>query len=145
MTTLAERFNLALHAKAARETAASQADLARYCGVATPSVSNWFTGATTSLKAHTLLLAADYLGVRPKWLLDGTGPMLASQIPAHQPTPPSLHDAIGVMAVAMRAMPPAARAALSANLAGWAESGGGEPWGGLVLALLSQPASRKLA
>jgi transcriptional regulator with XRE-family HTH domain len=71
---LANRFQRALDAKIAR-TGGSQADLARYCGKRAPSVSGWFTGETKSLKADSLVLAAEYLGVRAHWLLTGKGPM----------------------------------------------------------------------
>lgn len=74
MTSLADRLQLALSQK----PGATQADLARACGVKPPSVSDWFTGATKSLKARPLRLAAQFLGVRPEWLETGQEPMRSS-------------------------------------------------------------------
>lgn len=51
-----------------------RAELARHCGVKPPSVSDWFTGKTLSLNAETVIKAAEFLGVRPYWLLTGKGP-----------------------------------------------------------------------
>lgn len=53
----------------------SQADLARSCKIKAPSVSDWFSGATKTLKGSNLLNAATYLGVSPQWLATGQGPM----------------------------------------------------------------------
>lgn len=72
MRTISERLQIALDAMTPR---GSQADLMRACGVSNASVSNWFSGKTKSIKGLNLLLAAEYLGVRPIWLAAGTGPM----------------------------------------------------------------------
>lgn len=85
MSTLADRLRAALRGK----TGATQAGLARHCGVKPPSVSDWLRGETAELKAASLLMAAEYLEVRPRWLLDGTGPMRA-QGPQGDPPPPTL-------------------------------------------------------
>lgn len=69
MRTLAERLQEAL----ARKPGGSQAALARFCRVQGPSVSNWFTGETKTLKAGSLRLAAEYLGVSRDWLETGKG------------------------------------------------------------------------
>lgn len=71
MTSLATRLQKAL----AQKPDGSQAELARHCKTSAASVSNWFTGETKTLKAQSLVLAAEYLSVRPRWLLDGRGPM----------------------------------------------------------------------
>jgi transcriptional regulator with XRE-family HTH domain len=68
MESLAERLRYALDRKGG-----TQADLARACNIATPSVSNWFTGQTKSLRADTLRNAAWYLGVNRDWLATGQG------------------------------------------------------------------------
>jgi hypothetical protein len=102
-TTLSERLILALAKKAENDVAATQAALARHCGVKAPSVSDWFTGETKVLRAASLVRAAEYLGVRPLWLLEGSGPMTADASP--QPpsdagpttTPPSLATALPVV------------------------------------------------
>jgi len=54
----------------------SQADLAREIDVAQPSVNNWATGETKSLRAEVAVKAAKALGVRVEWLVFGSGPML---------------------------------------------------------------------
>lgn len=72
MNTLADRLRLAM---ATRIPPCIQADLVKACGVKGSSVSNWFSGETKRLKAESAILAADYLRVRPRWLIDGTGPM----------------------------------------------------------------------
>ncbi|MEK8025022.1 helix-turn-helix domain-containing protein [Pseudaquabacterium rugosum] len=119
-----------------------QADLARYCGVARPSVSDWFRGETKTLKAATLILAAEYLGVRPRWLLDGVGPMRDQGAPAAPaPTAPTLGEALEVLGIALAAAPPDMREAAAANLAGLARAGGQGPWTGLVLQLLQAGAA----
>ena len=59
----------------AQKRGGSQSDMARACGVKQPSVSAWLSGRTKTLKASTLLKAAKYLGVLPRWLAEGLGPM----------------------------------------------------------------------
>lgn len=71
MSTLADRVRTAL---AFRNM--SQADLAREIDVAQPSVNNWATGETKSLRAEVAVKAAKALGVRVEWLVFGSGPML---------------------------------------------------------------------
>lgn len=69
MKTLQERLQWAL----ARKPGATQADLARACKVKAPSVTDWFSGKTKSLKADSLRLAASFLGVNRDWLQTGLG------------------------------------------------------------------------
>ena len=73
MTTLEARLRLAFDP--ARH---SQADLARHCGIKPPSVADWFSGKTKSLKAESVILAAEYLQLHPLWLATGRGPMRIS-------------------------------------------------------------------
>lgn len=73
MTTLSERMKEALEG-----SGASPADLARACQVKPPSVSNWLSGETKSLKASTAIRAAEFLGVNQLWLTEGRGPMRPS-------------------------------------------------------------------
>lgn len=87
MSSLADRlskaFDPAIHSKA---------DLARSAGVKAPSVSDWFTGDTKSLKAAPLVKAAMYLGVSPLWLATGEGPMkphIAAPAPMAAEPPPT--------------------------------------------------------
>lgn len=62
MSTLAGRLQQVLDAK----PGASQAELARRCGARGPSVSDWFRRETKTLKAKSLVLAAEYLEVRAR-------------------------------------------------------------------------------
>lgn len=51
----------------------SQVGLARACGISQPSVNDWFSGKTKSLRAETARRAAAYLQCDPFWLANGTG------------------------------------------------------------------------
>jgi transcriptional regulator with XRE-family HTH domain len=70
MTMLSERIKTAMG-----DAGFSQADLAAACNVKPPSVNDWLSGKTKSLKAATAHRAADFLGVNFLWLTEGTGPM----------------------------------------------------------------------
>ncbi len=74
MTTLASRLQAAL---STLHPPATQAELAKACGVSAPSVSDWFSGETRALKANSAAKAAAFLQVRLEWLLYGVGPMRA--------------------------------------------------------------------
>lgn len=71
MTTLQQRF--AILAK--RRPDVVQADLARVAGVKPPSVNDWFSGKTKSLKGNTAAKVAKHYGVSVQWLTTGEGPM----------------------------------------------------------------------
>lgn len=75
MNTLKERLEKALKGPPKR----TKASLAKACGIAAPSVSDWFSGKTKTLEASNLLAAANFLKVNPRWLADGIGPMYDSQ------------------------------------------------------------------
>lgn len=90
MNTLRERLAIAL----AKKRGGSQAGLARACHVTGPSVSDWFSGKTKTMKAATLLAAARYLGVSATWLESGLGPMHAAEatilsVAEPEPRPPA--------------------------------------------------------
>jgi len=68
MSSLADRVNARL-----RVTGLSPADLAREVGVKAPSVSNWLSGKTKTIKGEFLLLAAQALQCSPRWLSTGHG------------------------------------------------------------------------
>lgn len=53
----------------------SQAALARAVGIAQPTVNNWLSGQTKTIRGDLLILVANHLHVRPEWLANGTGPM----------------------------------------------------------------------
>jgi transcriptional regulator with XRE-family HTH domain len=53
----------------------SQAELARVCKVAPPSVNDWLSGKSKSMEASKLLAAARLLQVSPDWLATGRGPI----------------------------------------------------------------------
>jgi phage repressor protein C with HTH and peptisase S24 domain len=67
--TLAERLQLAL----SRIEGARPADLARACGVKKPSVSEWLSGATKTLRSDSFRKAAVFLRCRREWLETGIG------------------------------------------------------------------------
>lgn len=109
MSTLQDRMSEALQHRqstASNPNNVNQAELARACGVQPPSVSDWFSGKTKSLRADTALRAAAYLRVRPEWLSDGRGPMIERKTPPAQPLSdhghkllPPLYSWEGMMAV----------------------------------------------
>lgn len=70
MSTLQERLRQILDGP----PKISQAALARACGIKPPSVNDWLSGKTKTIEGQNLLLAADFLGVTPKWLATGRGP-----------------------------------------------------------------------
>jgi hypothetical protein len=51
----------------------SQADIARACGVKTPSVADWINGKTKTLKADSARLGAKLFGCDQNWLATGVG------------------------------------------------------------------------
>jgi transcriptional regulator with XRE-family HTH domain len=57
----------------------SGADLARAVGVKPPSVSDWLSGKSQSLKGENLKRAASKLSVNAAWLSLGEGPMRGSE------------------------------------------------------------------
>ena len=70
MSTLSERIN-----KAMLDVGISQSDLATACKIKSPSVNDWLSGKTKSLKASTATRAAAALGVSVEWLSEGRGKM----------------------------------------------------------------------
>lgn len=68
MNTLADRLTAAMAAKGLRP-----ADLARAAQVKPPSVSDWLTGRTKSIKGENLLRISRALEVDPSWLAHGLG------------------------------------------------------------------------
>lgn len=68
MQSLAVRLRAALDA-----SGLSQADLARRCRVRAPSVSDWLSGESKSMKSAPLLRAAAALNVNALWLATGEG------------------------------------------------------------------------
>lgn len=83
---MAQRFRRALKYRNDLEDGSGprfgQNAIAKAAGVSEPSVSAWFTGATKpdQIKAEPLLRAAQFLRVRPEWLVFGTGPMVTKAI-----------------------------------------------------------------
>lgn len=71
MSTLQERLRQIM----AGPPRVSQAALARACGIKPPSVNDWISGKTKTIEGRNLLLAAEFLGVSPKWLATGRGPI----------------------------------------------------------------------
>jgi transcriptional regulator with XRE-family HTH domain len=82
MEKWAERIKQRLDAGRARGL--TQTGLAKACGVAQPSVSQWFNDndtkpATKMILGDNLIAAARYLGVSPEWIVTGHGQSDASQ------------------------------------------------------------------
>lgn len=69
MKTLKDRIKSALDARGV-----SQTDLAKACGVRPPSVNDWLSGKSRSMKAATAHRAAAFLEVNFLWLTEGIGP-----------------------------------------------------------------------
>lgn len=77
MNTLKDRINWAMSRPLTQgEAARTPAGLARACGIAAASVSNWMTGETQSIKVDNARKAAEYLGVNRDWLAEGIGARL---------------------------------------------------------------------
>ena len=57
--------------------------LAEACSVAAASVSDWRSGKTQTIEGSNLLKAAEFLGVRAKWLAEGLGPMRDTVFASH--------------------------------------------------------------
>ena len=53
--------------------------LAKACGVAPASVSDWLSGKSKTMEGANLVAACEFLKVRPKWLASGVGPMRNDQ------------------------------------------------------------------
>jgi len=84
MNTLQERIKEAMTYRKSIATlgeSVSQTELARYCGIKTPSVSNWFNGRTKELTGPNLINAAKYLQVSAEWLGSGKGRMVPEKNP----------------------------------------------------------------
>jgi transcriptional regulator with XRE-family HTH domain len=77
--TLKQRLSVAM-----RDASVTAADLARACKIKPPSVSDWLSGETKSIRGSNLLAAARLLGVNPEWLDTGQGPRDApTSAPGH--------------------------------------------------------------
>lgn len=70
-------------AEALEKSGKTKIELARYCGVSHPSVSNWFNGRTRELSSTNALKASMFLGVNLTWLTTGKGSMDASVSSIH--------------------------------------------------------------
>lgn len=69
MENLSDRILSAL-----TEIGKNQSELARFVGVRSPSVNDWISGKTKTIKGQNLLRAAEFLKVNPQWLAEGRGP-----------------------------------------------------------------------
>lgn len=69
MSSLAERIRFAMEFRNLH----NKAELARASKVKPPSVSDWLSGKTQTLKAGTGRLAAEYFRCRRDWLVEGLG------------------------------------------------------------------------
>ena len=85
-TTLGERVQLAMNGP----PRVLGKDLAAACGVAAASVSDWRNGETQTIEGQNLIRAAEFLGVRAKWLAEGTGPMREDGLDHQKTSHPSV-------------------------------------------------------
>jgi len=132
-----------------------QSNTARLLNTSPQVLKNWelrgvsLDGAITTEKI---------LGVSPAWLIENFGSMrrpadgitplrlLAGEErqkwrPLDPPAAPSISDAVDILSSALDHAASSLRDALAANLAGWARSGGADPWRGLVKGLLAGQAA----
>jgi transcriptional regulator with XRE-family HTH domain len=65
----------AAFAVAAAHEGTTQARLARAVGVTRASVNDWLQGRAVALKPAHLFAVADALGICPRWLATGKGPI----------------------------------------------------------------------
>lgn len=59
----------------------SQVELAKAAGVSQPSVNDWLSGKTKSIRGPAQSAVAAKLGVNPDWLATGKGPMHGPALP----------------------------------------------------------------
>jgi hypothetical protein len=85
--------------------------LAKACGVAAASVSDWRSGKTKTMEAEHLLNAAECLRVREKWLAKGIGPMREDGATRHDG--PSLLAGVEIKQPKLATTPAANLSALS--------------------------------
>lgn len=85
MSPLAKRLQLCLDS-----TGHTKADLARACKVRPPSVSDWFSGESKTMRSDALLRAAEFFGVNALWLATGEGPQRPAATPSSAPDPRTL-------------------------------------------------------
>ena len=109
--TIANRLKVAM----AGPPRVTQVALARACGIKAPSVSDWCRGVTHSIDGANLARAAEFLGVRAKWLALGVGPMRQTDGEADKPQsapialpprPPSMKAAIDAIAERLENLQP---------------------------------------
>jgi transcriptional regulator with XRE-family HTH domain len=75
----------------------SQAALARAVGISQPTVNNWLSGQTKTIRGDLLVRVAAQLDVRPEWLANGDGPMRPTDARESQPArtdPERMRDAM---------------------------------------------------
>lgn len=76
-----ETFTDRLHDTAKLYGVSKPAEFSRFMRVSPQTGHKWWTGRTANLRARDLYRIADKLKVRGRWLLDGVGPMRATDYP----------------------------------------------------------------
>lgn len=72
----------------------SPAELARAVKVKPPSVSDWLSGETKTIKGENLLRAAQALQCTPQWLATGLGPMALDPAQRFQQPQPAREETV---------------------------------------------------
>lgn len=95
------------------EVGISVTDLARACGIKSPSVHDWENGKTKKIEGDNLLAAAQALRVTPDWILRGHGPRERGAAPAASASVPALRPDQRALLDLYEAMSPAQKDAFA--------------------------------
>lgn len=139
MSTLSDRINQAMAA-----ASMSQAELASACKIKSPSVNDWISGKTKTLKASTATRAAAALGIRVEWLATGQGEMRTGEIvtPALPEQPQTVTGLLESLRKKIAEQPDPIRAAIANLVSGYVMSPNSET-GQEVAAMIEKMLSNK--
>lgn len=80
MSSFTERLSEAFAYATQLNPRITKKGLANACGISSPAVSAWFSGATKKISVPNLVAASKYLGVSERWLANGVGEMIESNV-----------------------------------------------------------------
>lgn len=151
MSTLEDRLNEVMAAMRW-----GRGDLVRVSQQSSSVVSQWLGKSTKPIKTIGKLEAAIRIerasGYAALWIAKGIGPKRAalerfaqSNEPAGRYGPPSISVDAALAALSHRlgTVDDGTREALAVNFAGWARSGGAEPWSQTLALLLGEPPAKR--